>query len=480
MSPSPTKPRLFDPGQDVPLAVASVGVKLLHGKFSYELDVAPRSGSPTAAETGDIIAVNEERLTLLYGGNGTGKTSLLRLLFHALSSADNRGHRTALINTRFQRLDIFLSDSTQISYHREPGELAGPYHATLKRPDEDAILWHFRPGEKRQLLFENQWTAFTEQAGQRIFIGGAEEDPSEQFLNALRGLSLNPVFLGDSRAITADTLETDERGLREVPRAGRRALELEEIVRRTRELDIENALDLVRNYLSRLAFAGTQAGSQRVDTVYLNVSRAIIQHASTVGQPKKSLVPSLRERVEQLGERAQRFHAYGLLPEFPVEPLLQALAEAQNKNGPLLQHVLAPYLDGMDERMDALEAGLQAVAAFIDALNSFLEGKRAEFRLSGDGVRILDEETGEQLDASELSSGEKQIVLLFSDIIALQGETRLFIIDEPELSLNPHWQRMLMPSLLGVTEQSKMQLIAATHSIEIMARYKTRIRRLGA
>ena len=478
MSPGSTKPRLFDPGQDVPLTVASIGVKLLHGKFSYELDVAPRAGTPTAVETGELIAINEERLTLIYGGNGTGKTSLLRLLFHALSAADNRGHRTALINTRFERLDIFLSDSTKISYYREPGELAGPYDVELKRPGEDAILWHFRPGEKRQLLFENQWTAFTEHSGQRI-IGEAEENSSERFLNALRSLSLNPVFLGDSRAITADTLEADERGLREVPRTGRRAMELEEIVRRTRELDIDNALDLVRNYLSRLAFAGTQAGSQRVDTVYLNVSRAIIQHASTVGQPKKALVPSLRERVEQLGTRAQRFHAYGLLPEFPVEPLLQALAEAQNKNGPLLQHVLAPYLDGMDERMDALEAGLQAVAAFIDALNSFLEGKRAEFRLSGDGVRILDEETGEQLDASELSSGEKQIVLLFSDIIALQEETRLFIIDEPELSLNPHWQRMLMPSLLGVTEQSQMQLIAATHSIEIMARYKTRIRRLG-
>ncbi len=38
---------------------------------------------PTA--TGALFAVNQDRLTLLYGNNGTGKTSLLRLVFHALS-----------------------------------------------------------------------------------------------------------------------------------------------------------------------------------------------------------------------------------------------------------------------------------------------------------------------------------------------------------------------------------------------------------
>lgn len=90
----------------------------------------------------------------------------------------------------------------------------------------------------------------------------------------------------------------------------------------------------------------------------------------------------------------------------------------------------------------------------------------------------MDESTGQPLDPTVLSSGEKQVVLMFSDITALQGQARLFIIDEPELSLNPDWQRALMPRLLEVTEQSGMQLIAATHSIEIMARYKGRIRRL--
>ncbi len=128
--------------------------------------------------------------------------------------------------------------------------------------------------------------------------------------------------------------------------------------------------------------------------------------------------------------------------------------------------------------MDALEPGLDAVAAFVDALNAFLSGKYVRFSPGRAGLTIADDVTGEQIAPKVLSSGEKQIVLMFSDIIALQDDTKLFLIDEPELSLNPDWQRQLMPSLLSVTEASGMQLVAATHSIEIMARYRDRRRRL--
>ena len=159
--------------------------------------------------------------------------------------------------------------------------------------------------------------------------------------------------------------------------------------------------------------------------------------------------------------------------------LTELLDQAEFKHGPLLTQVLTPHLDGFAARMDALEAGLDAVAAFVDALNGFLTDKQVSFSPTREGLRIVDPKTDERIAPSDLSSGEKQIVLMFSDIIALQGETRLFLIDEPELSLNPDWQRSLMPSLLGVTEGSGMQLIAATHSIEIMAKYRERRQQLG-
>lgn len=469
--------RLFDAGPSAQSALASIRIERLHGRFSYEIDLTAPEELPGVYPENGLFSANENRLTLLYGNNGTGKTSLLRLLFHALSSAGNKGHRTALSKTRFARLEVLFTNGILISYSRPDGDLSGRLKAELNLPGAEPIVWDYAPGERRspQYIREDYPRGTVIRGGTVALFEDHEET---RFLAALEELGLNPVFLGDSRAITSDVLPEDDATSRRRERARRGLDPDDEGLRERRDIDVVNALERVRTYLSQLAFAGTQVGSQRVDSVYLNVSAAIVSHASRVGRPRRSLLPSLRERVAHLGERSQRFHAYGLLPEFPAAALNERLADAPEKNGPLLEHVLNPYLEGLTERMDALEPGLHAVASYVDALNSFLENKRADFRPGPSGVSILDTETGESLDPAELSSGEKQIVLLFSDIVALQGRTRLFIIDEPELSLNPQWQRKLMPRLLEVTEKSGMQLLAATHSIEIMARYRDRIRQL--
>ena len=69
--------------------------------------------------------------------------------------------------------------------------------------------------------------------------------------------------------------------------------------------------------------------------------------------------------------------------------------------------------------MDELEVGRRAIAGYVDTIDSFLEGKQFGFNPAR-GVAINDYETGEPLDVSALSSGEKQILVLFSDVVALR------------------------------------------------------------
>jgi len=176
--------------------------------------------------------------------------------------------------------------------------------------------------------------------------------------------------------------------------------------------------------------------------------------------------------------RATAFTRFALIPEPPAAALIEALDKAQPGVGPVLRDVLTPYLDGLSQRMDELQPGLNAMAGYVDAVSTFLTPKLFDFRLAT-GAQIVDSVTGERLDPAGLSSGEKQILVLFSDVVALRERTRLFIIDEPELSLNPEWQRQLMPALLQSTDGTPMQLVAATHSIEIMAKYRERLRQLA-
>lgn len=146
MSTDPTDGDLFAGPRD-PLGIAAIEVVKLHGRFDYTIDFGPKS-SPTA--TGALFAVNEDRLTLLYGSNGTGKTSLLRLVFHALSSAPNRGHRTAMSRTRFASLTLRLTTGATITYVRPPGFLEGPFRAEVQGHDQsDPVVWEFDDKDRR-------------------------------------------------------------------------------------------------------------------------------------------------------------------------------------------------------------------------------------------------------------------------------------------------------------------------------------------
>ena len=426
-------------------------VRGLHGKFDYDVDLVGDYPTSTAAEP-TLQTIHDRRLTLLYGLNGTGKTSLLTLLFHGLSAATNRGHRNAVARIRFKSFRVTYVGGDWIEYRRSK-RADGPY-TVLALLKGESHKWQFVPTER-------------------------DPDPKRLELEArtLNALDINPVFLNDSRAFLSDLVEPPERADDRFIGGGRR-VRVDEVIAQRRNADLTAALNRVNQYITSLVLEGAQRGSERVDIVYVNVVDAIVHHAGKVGRPKKRTIPDLRDRIVTTGERAKSFTVYGLVPEFPSDALLAVLNQAPERDGPVLEQVLTPYLDGYEQRMDSLDAGRDAVATFVTTIDSFLYAKHLRFRAPF-GVSIQDDVSGDVLEPSQLSSGEKQILLLLSNIIAMRNSTRLFIVDEPELSLNPDWQRKLMPAVLKATEGSPVQVIAATHSIEIMAQYQERIYRLG-
>ncbi|TCN55926.1 putative ATP-binding protein involved in virulence [Rhodococcus sp. SMB37] len=71
---------------------------------------------------------------------------------------------------------------------------------------------------------------------------------------------------------------------------------------------------------------------------------------------------------------------------------------------------------------------------------------------------------GGMIPLRSLSSGEKQLLTLLIEVLAV-GESTV-MIDEPELSLHVDWQQQLIPSMRRINPNA--QLLLATHSPEIM------------
>ena len=70
----------------------------------------------------------------------------------------------------------------------------------------------------------------------------------------------------------------------------------------------------------------------------------------------------------------------------------------------------------------------------------------------------------------ELSSGEKQILILLSEALLQKNDKSLFIADEPELSLHISWQREIINAIHSLNPNA--QLIFATHSPEVVSLWK--------
>jgi len=121
------------------------------------------------------------------------------------------------------------------------------------------------------------------------------------------------------------------------------------------------------------------------------------------------------------------------------------------------------YLDLEDYRDRRMSAN--RFSQTVEPVNSILDGKRIT-RIER-GRAVVETSDGQTHGLNDMSSGEKQLALLLIEITRRIVPGSVILIDEPEISLHPAWQRGLVVALDKITEQYDAQVIMATHSPEI-------------
>jgi predicted ATP-dependent endonuclease of OLD family len=104
-----------------------------------------------------------------------------------------------------------------------------------------------------------------------------------------------------------------------------------------------------------------------------------------------------------------------------------------------------------------------SVRIFRDICNQYLINKKVFYDESAIKIFIKSDRNSSEIALSKLSSGEKQIISMFSKIYLSEGYKRFIVLfDEPELSLSMVWQKQLLPDILN---SKKCEfLLAVTHS----------------
>lgn len=104
---------------------------------------------------------------------------------------------------------------------------------------------------------------------------------------------------------------------------------------------------------------------------------------------------------------------------------------------------------------------------FVEKCNKYLVSNHLIYDNQEFTCKIFNKVSGEvsssdEIHFQDLSSGEKQIVSLFSHLNLTQQGNLFVFIDEPELSLSVDWQRMFLVDILD--SASCIGIVATTHS----------------
>lgn len=103
-----------------------------------------------------------------------------------------------------------------------------------------------------------------------------------------------------------------------------------------------------------------------------------------------------------------------------------------------------------------------SIKIFVNIANKYLVNKEFSYDENNVDIKVINKKTKKPVELENLSSGEKQLISLFSMLYLDKNDNYIIIFDEPELSLSIEWQESLLPDML---DSGKCNfLVAATHS----------------
>ncbi|WP_162250903.1 AAA family ATPase [Nocardioides sp. Root140] len=135
--------------------------------------------------------------------------------------------------------------------------------------------------------------------------------------------------------------------------------------------------------------------------------------------------------------------------------------DSYNRDGRLQNVILS--IEGTTDRE---QLALKPQREFSEAIGRLYSGDKIlvlePANVHNRGLRV---QVGEEfIPIKSLSSGEKQLLRLMLEVLAAESNT--VMIDEPELSMHPDWQLVLVDTMQKINPHC--QLLLATHSPEVM------------
>ena len=432
------------------MRISNIAVYGLFARFNHDLTFDP-----------------SERITIMYGPNGFGKTMILRIIDILFNSSPR-----SLGRMPFEELHVHFDDESRLSVVRTPDKSSPKLSFVTATQQTHSYV--------PESLSRVQEAAFPTSAIDEYVPDLAKVGPSE-WRNVYTGEVLD---LYDVLVTYADQFPFDlEISKLKFPPW------LEDIRASlpVRFIDTERLIDIKRpanfssyghtvqhqRFFSRTIPERTiRRNSDKLASMikqtlaeYANLSQSLDRSfpARFVEVPASEQLSKeqLARDLEEVENRRSEIVRAGLLPQehaSSIMPDIDSIDESKRS-------VLAVYTQDAKEKLDVFD-GLNARAnAFVRIANARLLYKKVS--VSQDGLKVSNSD-GSDLELEMLSSGEQHEIVLLFDLLFETEKNSLILVDEPELSLHVAWQRQMLEDLQEMAELSDFRALLATHSPQII------------
>lgn len=430
------------------IMIEKIEVKNLFGYFTYDV------------EKGNLNS--NDKLFLLYGDNGSGKTTILKTIFYLLSSQDQSGHKTELAKTKFEKVIVYLNNGVSIGAVRK-NSFIGSYSYEIKQGKETLYKLFLKTETDDEISI-----SLGHETKEGIYY--------QKMLKFISNLNIKLFFLADTRkTMNSGVVNLFQRELEKTMEFSSEVFEAR-ILRKHRLLEetidpIEITIKSLESWIRSKALTASKAGDRQTNSIYLDIVKQITNTTFTGGKDISSKIIDFKSLLDEVNERTINQAKYGLISKSEYSQIKNSLEAVTDTKKEIIYNVLEPFIRGIKAKLDAQENLQVLLSNFIEHLNGFFTNKKITYSLTS-GFRINQKQTGEKIEFRDLSSGEKQLLLLFSNTILASSQATIFIIDEPEISLNIKWQRKLLDTLLSFSSDEGVQFFIATHSIELLTNRK--------
>jgi predicted ATPase len=406
------------------------------------------------------------RITIIHGLNGLGKTTLLRMV---KSLCDSRYFE--LLPIPFAELRLDFDDESSIVVTKTPDEdeeqSRKRRRLRIGRLKRNIEVDHYQPTvhiDPSSLATSLEWV--------ERHIPGLSRVASNRWLQHSTGevFSLEEIVERFSEYLPPGINLTQKSAPAWIEQLSEsvnvRLIETQRLVtprRIRRRAEHENETAIAPAIMMHSQELANRIGKQEKDYGALAQTLDRTFPIRYVQQKQKISLSedALRTRFQEIEAKRARLEEAGLLgKEETGFEMPQHMDEAD-------RGVLSVYVSDIERKLSVFDDLAARIDLFQEILNGHFQYKMIQIHKEK-GFQFRSTRTREELNASDLSSGEQHEVVVLYELLFHVQKNSLVMIDEPEISLHIAWQEEFVRDLQRVIKLSPFDAVIATHSPQIV------------